>query len=491
MKKAFKVTSLAAVGAAVILVAASPASAGISGVGASGVQIQNLTSGQGTAAVSLYNQSGAAAIQLNTLTLAAEGAANVYLPTTAGVSSGSYAMVVSSDVNAAAIARTDWADSGGAAIYSSVAPATDVIVPLVARNFAGQASEISIQNTDTAASATDVSIQLIGRGQSVADLTLPAQTIGAGTSKSFKLVDADFATLPNNGSELGVATGWVGMARITSSKALVVQSFVDIVGTSAVGGFSGVAATSASTKAYCPLIRSNFFGDTGIVLINTEGTTSNATITYSADAGSPNVVNHTQSVTIAPNSSLVVFQGDTGGSPLERGTDPNTGWYGVASISSNTKLLAVVNDTLFTFGTFNIEKQSTYNCATDADAGNKFALPLVRKEHLASQKLTTGVQILNVGPGSANVSITFKNFDGTSLTIGGQDALTIPEGGSGNFYQGNMTGQPTVPPELGGAGWFGSSVVSSTGGKIVILVNDFAFGAANVDSANYNAIKIN
>ena len=50
---------------------------------------------------------------------------------------------------------------------------------------------------------------------------------------------------------------------------------------------------------------------------------------------------------------------------------------------------------------------------------------------------------------------------------------------------------PTVPAELGGSGWFGSAVVSSTGGKIVILVNDFAFGAANIDSANYNAIKIN
>jgi len=491
MKKAFKVTSLAAVGAAVILVAASPASAGISGTGASGVQIQNLTSGAGTAAVSLYNQSGAAAIQLNTLSLAAEGAANVYLPTTSGVSSGSYAMVVSSDVNAAAIARTDWATSGGAAIYSSVAPGTDVIVPLVTRNFAGQASQISIQNTDTAAGASDVNIQLIGRGQSTADVTLSNESIAAGTSKSYNLAEAAFAGLPNNGSELGVATGWVGMARITSSKALVVQSFVDIVGTSAVGGFSGVPASSASTKAYCPLIRSNFFGDTGIVLINTEATAATATITFAADGGSPNKVNHTQDVTVGANSSLVVFQGQGGGSPLERGTEKDKGWYGVASVSSNTKLLAVVNDTLFTFGTFNIEKQSTYNCATDADAGNKFALPLVRQNHLEAQKLTTGIQILNIGPGSAQVSIAFKNYDGTSLTIGGQDALTIPEGGSGNFFQGNMTGAPTVPADLGGFGWFGSAVVSSTGGKIVILVNDFAFGAANVDSANYNAIKIN
>ena len=414
MKKAFKVTSLAAVSAAIVLVAAAPASAGIDGAGASGVQIQNLTSGQGTAAVSLYNQNGSAAIQLNTLTLAAEGAANVYLPTTSGVSSGSYAMVVSSDVNAAAIARTDWATSGGAAIYSSVAPGTDVIVPLAARNFAGQASQISIQNTDTAAGATDVNIQFIGRGAAAADKTLSNESIGAGTSKSYNLADAAFATLPNNGAELGVATGWVGMVRVTSSKALVVQSFIDIVGKSAVGGFSGVPATSASTKLYCPLIRSNFFGDTGISLINTEATAANVTITYAADAGSPSAGNQTQSVSVPANSSTVVFHGAGGGSPLPRGTAENSGWYGVATISSNTKLLAVVNDTLFTFGTFDIQKQSTYNCATDADSGNKFALPLVRKEHLATQKLTTGVQILNVGPGSATVSIAFKNYDGNA-----------------------------------------------------------------------------
>ena len=499
MNKKFKVTSLAVVGAVVTLMTTSTAFAGIGGSGASGVQVQNLTSGAGTAAVSLYNQNGAAAVQLSTLSLAAEGAQNVYLPTESGVSSGSYAMVVSSDVNAAAIARTDWDSTGGAAIYSSVAPGTDILIPLVTKAFAGQTSQFSVQNTDTTASATDVVIQVFGRGSSAAVVTTAAQTIGPGTSKTFNLGDATlFPGLADNSSDLG-ATGFVGTVRVTSAKQIVVQSFIDIAGTPGVTGFSGVATSSASNSVYCPLIRANYYGDTGISIVNTESTATTVAVTFKSDGASPVQQTFVQTVTVPANSSSIVFQGlggDSRAAGLQSGTQANAaptnnGFYGVASLSASGKILAVVNDTLFN-SSYSVLQQGTYNCTTAADAGNKFALPLVRSGHLSNTRLTTGIQIQNVGPGSATVSIVYKNWDGTAQSATHTN-LTIAEGGSGNFYTGALSGLPTVPSNLGGFGWFGSAVVSSTGGKIVVVVSDETGPGAttSADRANYNAIKIN
>lgn len=297
------------------------------------------------------------------------------------------------------------------------------------------------------------------------------------------------------------ATGFVGSIRVQSSNSLVVQSFIDIAGSAGVTGFSGVPTNSAATTLYCPLIRANYYGDTGISILNPNAGSVSGTITFIADAGSPNSGTYTQDFNIAANSSFVAFQGPGGNSRsaptnLPGGTQTagnpvltNNGFYGVATISASGPVLATVNDTKFGAG-WSVLAQSTYNSATSADAGTLFALPLVRRFHLSGPQLTTGIQIQNISASSVTVHLGLTNWDGTSQSASNPPDIIIPANGSGNFWNGSLTGLPTVPPEAGGYGWYGSAVLTATGGNITVVVSDEGFGSTAVDSANYNGIKI-
>ena len=483
----------------ITIVVAVPVMAGIGGSGQSGIQIQNLSTTESAAiTVQLWNQNGADVITLaDPTTIAKSSATNVYLPTAAGVPDGAYALLVSSDKPVAAIGRTDWSSTGGAAIYSSVDAGTDVIVPLITADFAGQTSQFTVQNTDTQNGIT-VDITLYGRGLSTPVKTLTGQSIAKGTSKTWSMDDSVWGTLPDTGMDMG-ASGFVGSVRVTSSTDIVVQSFIDIAGTPGVTGFSGVAADAASQTLYAPLIRANYYGDTGISIVNPNSSSVVATIVVRSDAGSPNSGTCTQTLSIGGNSSAVAFQGPGGNSRTDAGlpggtqtaanpTPTNDGFYGVATITATGDVLAVVNDSLYGAG-WAVKAQSTYNCATAAEAGTKFALPLVRRFHLSTTKLTTGMQIQNTSDQPATVSIELTNWDGTSQSASNPADIVIQAHGSGNHWQGNLTGLPTVPSSAGGYGRYGSAVVTSNQ-PVVIVVSDEGYGATAVDSANYNALKV-
>ena len=478
-------------------VLAVPAEAGISGAGISGVQVQNLTSSAGSVTVSMYPQGGGAAVNLPAVPINGEAAANFYLPSISSVTAGSYAMVVGATMPVGAIARTDWASTGGAAIYSSVAPGTSVLVPLVLSNFAGQTSQVSVQNTDTSAAISDVKLTLYGRGSAAITKQLTNQTIDKGTSKTWSLGDtAVWGNLPNTATDLG-ANGFVGLLVVESAKPLVVQSFIDIAGTPGVTGFTGVPSTSAATTLYCPLVRANFYGDTGISIVNNTGSSAAVAITFRADPASPNQGTFSQSIQVGANSSNIAFQGPGGNSRsaptnLPGGTQTaantnltNNGFFGSAVLVSPTPIVAVVNDTQFGSG-FSVKGQATYNCVPVSDSGQTHFLPLLRRFHLSNTKLTTGVQVLNVTgtPGTATLSLV--NFDGAALP----NPITKGFGANGaaNFYGGDWPDLPTVPPSLGGFGWYGSGKITCTQACIVI-VSDEGTGATAVDRANYVGIK--
>ncbi|MEA3345313.1 MAG: hypothetical protein U9Q78_03580 [Chloroflexota bacterium] len=309
--------------------------------------------------------------------------------------------------------------------------------------------------------------------------------------------DAVWGSLPDTGLDMG-ASGFVGSVRITSDTPVVVQSFIDIPGTPGVTAFSGVPVDSADTTLYAPLIRANYYGDTGISIVNPNPNPVTTTIVFRADAGSPNLGTYTETLTIGANSSEAPFQGP-GGSSRDAGlpggsqtpadpTPTNDGFYGVATISATDPVLAVVNDSKYGAG-WAVESQSSYNCVTASEAGHDFALPLVRRYHLADTKLTTGVQIQNTTGTTATVSMALTNWDGTDQSASNPADVSVPPYGSGNFWQGNLTGLPTVPPEAGGFGWYGSAIIESDQ-SIVVVVSDEGFGTTAVDSANYNAIKV-
>jgi hypothetical protein len=500
MNKRLSVISAAIV---LILLLAVPALAGISGTGTSGVQIQNLdTTNPALIVVEMYNQNGAAPVEITASggdTINPGAAANYYMPIL-GLDDGSYALSASGDKPIAAIARTEWAATGGAALYGSTTPATDVTVPLVLGNFAGQTSQFTVQNTDSNSQITDVTITLYGRGSGTPVTTLTSQVIGAGTSRTYTVNSATFGALPNTGLDFG-ATGFLGSVKITSATNLVVQSFIDIAGTRGVTAFSGVDSTSADTTLFCPLLRANFYGDTGIQLVNPGGTAATVDITFYSDQYSPNSGTFTQSSIVVPaNSSFLAFQGLGGNSRTDAGIPGGTqttanmntknGWFGVGKIESTVPIIAVVNDALYG-SNWALEAQGTYNCSTTADAGMDFALPLLRKDHVASLKLTTGVQIQNTTGSSVDVTLQLFDWNGNAQAVTNPAMLTgtIPAWGALNLYQGNLNGLPTVPANLGGSGWYGSGVLTATG-PVAVLVNDAGFGSTAVDSANYGGLLI-
>lgn len=490
-----------------LLIALPVAAGGISGPGVSGIQIQNLDNEDANVTVQLWNQNGSAAIPISGTggdTIAKSSAKNYYLPNFSNVPDGAYAMVVSSNKPVAALARTDWSNSGGAAIYISVSPGKDITVPLVLSNYSGQTSQFSIQNTNTSSSINDVKITLYGRGLIDPVKTLTGQTIPAGTSKTYSMADPIWGTLPNTGLDQG-SEGFVGTVRIESATDLVVQSFIDVTNSArSVSGFSGVPTNSADTTVFCPLIRANYYGDTGISIVNPNANEVTVTITFYADALSPHSGTFTQEVTVSGNSSNLAWQGPGGNSRedptnLPGGTQntsnpnyTNDGFYGVAKLASTGgPILAVVNDNTFA-SNWSTNTQTTYNCLTQANAGSTFAMPLIRKKHLNSTRLTTGVNIQNTTGSAVEVAMEIYNYDGARLASADPAPKTIPAYGSGNFYQGDLVNVPTVPSDLGGYGWFGSAIVkvNTPGGTIVLMASDEGTGTTKVDSANYEGLLL-
>lgn len=496
----------------IALVLAAPVVAGIGGSGISGIQVQNLdTLADGKIIVQLYNQNGSTPVTVSATggdSVKAGASKSYYMPSLAGVNSGSYAMVVSSASPIAAIVRTEWSTTGGAGFYGSVAPGTDILVPLVTYQYASQTSQITIQNTDTVNALSGVKVDLYGRGIANPVGTKTINSIPKGSSVTFDVTPAFFGlgSLPNTALDLG-ASGFLGSMRIShTTTPMVVQSFIDVAGSRGVSAFVGVDATSAENTAYCPLVRANYYGDTGISIVNPDKAQEvTGTITFYADARSPKKGTFVQSFTIPANSSFSAFQGPTGNSRsaptnLPGGTQSaanptptNDGFFGVAKIVASGAVLATVNDVLFGSG-WTVQQQSTYNCATSLEAGDHIALPLIRKKHLSSAKLTTGVQIQNTCNNRISVQMQVFNWDGTRQAASDPAPLVIPAYGSGNLYQDFLTNLPTVPPSQGGFGWYGSAQLivtpldSATCGNVVVQVSDENFPgpvSLKFDSANY------
>jgi hypothetical protein len=425
--------------------------AGIVGAGSTGVQVQNLDAVSATdITMDLYPQGGAAPTQL-IKNAPAGGSATFYLPSEGIVADGAYAAIVSAVKPIAAIARTEWPSVGGAATYGNVPPSMNVLIPLATKAFAGQTSQFSVQNTDTGGNAS-ITVMAYQTGSSSPAVSF-SDTVLPGTSKTYDLGSSSQFS--------GLAAGFLGSIKVTGDKNLAVQSFVDFVGGSkAVYAFSGVDSASAAIKLYAPLVRRAFAGaTTGISIVNPNATAVSVHITYKHNPASGDPGDYVQDISIAGNSSAVAYQG-TGPMP--------TNWLGSAVLdATGGPIVAMVNDATGT-------TSAAYNAPSTADGGKIVSVPLVRNKQTSAQ-LTTGVQVMNVGAGTATVTINYKSSGGTSY---GPETASVPQYGSATFYQ------PSGPFPVGA---YGSATVTCPE-NVVVIVNDISLTGA-FDAAIYNGIK--
>lgn len=455
--------------------------AGISQAGSTGIQVQNLDATQPANVLAEFYKHGATGspVGIPRNGVPAGSATNIYLPLETTLQPGAYAAIISADRQIAAIARTDWASSGGAAIYSNVIPSTEVALPLAVIDYVKQSSIVSIQNTDTTQTAS-VAVELYATGNASAVLT-QNYSINPGTAMTIDL--------GNNPAFLGVqdntAQGFLGSMLVKSAVPVGVQSFVDITSSDmAVYAFEGVPSENASDTLYAPLIRRQqqpspgTFYDTGISVVNPNASPVDVTVTYYGGllACAGNTYTHGP-INIAAGSSHVFYQGPDSTLADKNGLPDNC--VGSAVITSTGgNVLAIVNDSL----NFTVQS-AAYNAASADQSATKVALPLARNRHVPGYDFTTGIQIMNVGTSVANVDVMFADNNGTPLNTCGADCTsTIQPNASFTIIPG--VGNNAMPADS-----YGSAVVNSSNGQpLVVIVNDFSF-AGRTDAATYNGIK--
>lgn len=480
MKKLFAVVTIAAVVAGLVIAVTGLATggdtpavhasrlAGISSAGTTGIQVQNLDQSQdATIVADFYKQGGGGPIAIQLPLTPAGAAANIYLPTEDKLSNGAYAAIISADRQIAAIARTEWESSGGAALYSNVPPGNDVIVPLATKQYYGQTSLVSIQNTDPSAQAT-VEVQLFKTGESSPTKTVQL-SIEPGTSITLDLGKSEhFMDIPQ---------GFLGSMRVTSGTQIAVQSFIDFENSKmAVYAFEGVPAEQAAEKLYVPLFRRDYYGTTGISVVNPGDSPVDVTVNYQGTLEACAGQSYQETGTIAAGSSLVFYQGDAA-SPLP------SNCAGAATVeATGGNIMAIVNDAVF--GSGGTETSAAYNAVSDEMGATTVALPLFRRTHMPTRAmLTTGIQAMNIGTADANARISFKDSQGNAIPVGQEASVTIAPGGAHTWYPPNIQ---AIPDNT-----YGSASITSDQ-PLVVIVNDASFtrnAKFKMDSAIYNGIK--
>jgi hypothetical protein len=464
----------------------------IGGTAVTGIQAQN-TSNQSAREIrlELFPQSGGQPTVLYRAGVSAGSSADFYLPSEA-VAGGSYSGVLYSDRSIAHITRMEWTQNGrsGGAIYSGNQSAQSMIIPLVvgptatsSDGYAGmQITEFTVQNVSPNI-GTNAALLLYAQGSS-GPLRTVGFSLGPGRSRTFRMGQGDLNNLPDNMNGVG---GFLGYVRIDSGSVqapLAVQAFSDISTSSrAVSAYNGVPLSSGGYTLYMPLLRRDFYGTTGISLVNPNSSQANFTITYYDDPSSPSKMGQprSESFIIAGNGMLIVSNGNRGGNPLP---DPdastnytnNNGWFGSARISSNIPLMGIVNDNVIT-PQYQPQSFGTYNILTRDDQQYTVFAPLIRRRHDVAA-LTTGIQVQNTGGSNTTISVTYKDRNGN--TLGTESRSNVAPGASVNFYQ--DAASSVVP-----VGAYGSAVITSNQ-PIVVLVNESSINNT-MDAANYTGVK--
>jgi hypothetical protein len=278
----------------------------------------------------------------------------------------------------------------------------------------------------------------------------------------------------------GLPTPFLGSITVESATPVGVQSFVDFDNSEkAVYAFEGVPSEQAAEKLFAPLFRNEFYGTTGISVVNPGTSPVQVTVKFAGSLGGCGGQNFSQGpATIAAGSSLVFYQGNSavpgsGTSPLPKNC------AGAATIeATGGQVLAIVNDASGNPGA--PATSAAYN-AVSADQGAKnVALPLYRNEHTPA-RITTGIQAMNITADVARTTISFTS-DGTVIegaTCGPECSKTIAAGGSYTWYPPSIS---TLPK-----GKYGSAFIKSDQ-ALAVIVNDASL-SNTFDAAIYNGIK--
>ena len=448
--------------------------------GTSGVQVVNMTTDSGTVAA-LYIAEDGTQYALPDQTVAGGASYTWYAePSTETTFRG--AVQLSSDVQVAAIAKTEWgsgAVSGAAAYSGQSAGASTVVLPLLVIEHYGTTSAFSVQNTDTSG-AIIVDLEFTPQGGTAFTKTM---SIAAGASTTWDMAfDTDFVD-PSAGN-----AGWLGSVTITSATPVVAAAHT----TDAVNGFvyayDGFSALDQTT-AYAPLVRHNFVHlTTGIQVVDASGAGGTVQVKYNgfADANGNYVMDsgeeyvYTDTTTLAAGSSATFYQGSPYfNAPAVMMPEHFLGSAEVTVSGAGAAIAVVVNDQSHP-GYAGKQTSSAYSGFFANQSTDTLVSPLARS---AFASFTTGIQVMNIGGDSVDVNIAYTTSP-LSTNTGTPSAITartLAPGASTTYY---------LPSDWAGeTGWLGSAEVTATGTGdllIVAITNDQDTVALSGDTAIFN-----
>jgi hypothetical protein len=394
-----------------------------------GTQIQNVSASAATVNVQLFDASSATTFSTDHNIPA--GGALTLLPSALGVNSAFIGSgVVSSDQELRAIVNVTNRATAGLGVAGGLAAgqyqgtnqgSTTLSFPLVKNNHFGKTTSFYIQNAGASA-ATATAVFVLPSG--VYTYTTPS--IGVGKMVTFSAADARNAgnAAPPSGN------GVVGSLSVTSGQAMAGVVLEYIQGenpATVVQATRGFAASEAGTNVYAPIIKNNYFNRfTGLQVQNASGSPVNITVNYTALASGSCAGGSFQDSAnnVAPGASATFVHLTGSGTTL-----PN-GCLASATVVGTGNVLAIVNEA-YTSGFLSAnpgraQEATTYFAIPAATATTKISVPLFKED---SFNKGTGLQVQNVGGGTANVTLTFTGPTGTYTSV----PQSIPAGSSMTF----------------------------------------------------------
>jgi hypothetical protein len=203
--------------------------------------------------------------------------------------------------------------------------------------------------------------------------------------------------------------------------------------------FEAVPREQADSTLYVPLFRRDWFGTSGIAVLNPGDDEVEVQITFRGTLGTCTGRQGTQRATAPPHASVLFYPGDPA-LPL-----PSGPCAGAATIrTAGDGVVAIVNEAMGPNRTFP-DTTGAYNAVGTRAASKEVALPLFRKQHLFNTaRLSTGVQVMNVGTATASAQIVIIAANGTPVTC--QNSVCRQSIAPGAAYT-------WFPPSMAGHRW--------------------------------------
>jgi hypothetical protein len=316
--------------------------------------------------------------------------------------------------------------------FDSARVGSPLYLPFILRERSGRNTAFGIQNAGTTSAA--VKIEYRDTAGTIKKTVNP--TLDPGQSEIRHQYDDD--------GDLG--TGFMGFVIATSAQPLA--GSVNDYGRNILYNYP--ASAKPETDLYMPfMVRNRSNQNTAYLLLNANASSTNVQVSYSGSTFTNPSVSVVDSRTLGPWEAWNLGQASVPGLP--------DGFLGSARVVASQPVVAIVNHSYGSFG--DAGRKTTYLAVGDTQVTKNAALPFVLRNRSNKQQ---GIIIQNVDNVTTSVTISFTPTSGGNAQTYSQ---SVGPYGFWNF------GTNSTPFAGIGDGFYGTATVTSSTGRVVVLVN--------------------